>query len=354
MIRIAQPTVGPDEQEAVLAVLASGGLSSGPKVAELEEAFSAVVDGRVCVAVNSGTSALHLALLAHGIGPGDEVIVPSFTFAATANAVCLAGAEPVFADIDPATFCLDPEAAAAAVGPRTAAIMPVHLYGQPADMTALGEVARRSGLLVVEDAAQAHLAADGDRPAGALGDAAAFSLYATKNMTTGEGGMVVTSDQAAARRVRLLRNQGMERPYENEVVGYNLRMTDIAAAIGVVQLRRLPSFTRRRQENAGVLDEALAGHGEVARPTCRAGAVHVYHQYTVRSTGRDSLQLRLDAAGVESRVYYPTPVHRLAPFAATKADLPETDRAAAEVLSVPVGPHLTDDEVAAVAAALSR
>ena len=353
MIRIAQPTVGPEEQEAVLAVLAGGGLTQGPRVAELEEAFSAVVDGRACVAVNSGTSALHLALLAHGIGPGDEVVVPSFTFAATANAVCLAGAEPVFADINPVTFCLDPEAAAAAVGPRTAAILPVHLYGHPADMTALGEVARRSGLLVVEDAAQAHLAADGDRPVGALGNAAAFSFYPTKNMTTGEGGMVVTSDQAAARRVRLLRNQGMERPYENEVVGFNLRMTDIAAAIGLVQLRRLPSFTRRRQENAGVLDAALAGHGDVVPPACRTGAVHVYHQYTVRSAGRDALQLRLDAAGVESRVYYPTPVHRLAPFAAAKADLPETDRAAAEVLSVPVGPHLTDDDVAAIAAVLS-
>jgi len=353
VIRISQPTVGAEEQDAVKAVLASGGLSQGPRVSELEEAFSALVDGRTCVAVNSGTSALHLALVAHGVGPGDEVVVPSFTFAATANAVRLAGAEPVFADIDPVSFCLDPEAAAAAVGPRTAAIMPVHLYGHPADMTALGEVARRSGLLVVEDAAQAHAAADGGRPAGALGDAAAFSFYPTKNMTTGEGGMVVTSDHAAARMVRLLRNQGMERPYENEVVGYNLRMTDIAAAIGIVQLRRLPGFTSRRQANAAVLDAALAGHPGVAPPKCRAGAVHVYHQYTVRSAERDRLQMALDGAGVESRVYYPTPVHRLAPFAALKADLPETDRAAAEVLSLPVGPHLADDEVAAVAAAVS-
>ena len=354
MIRIAQPTVGAEEQEAVVAVLGSGGLSQGPKVAELEEAFSAVVGGRVCVAVNSGTSALHLALVAHGIGAGDEVIVPSFTFAATANAVRLAGAEPVFADIDRATFCLDPGAAAAAVGPRTAAILPVHLYGHPADMTAIGEVARRSGLLVLEDAAQAHLAADGGRPVGALGDAAAFSFYPTKNMTTGEGGMVVTADHAAARRARLLRNQGMERPYENEVVGYNLRMTDIAAALGVVQLRRLPSFTRRRQENAGVLDAALAGRGDLTLPTCRAGAVHVYHQYTVRSAERDALQLRLDRAGVESRVYYPTPVHRLPPFASARADLPETDRAAAQVLSLPIGPHLSDDDVAEAAAAVAR
>lgn len=353
MIPIAQPMLGDEEQEAVRQVLASGGLAQGPKVAELEEAFSALVDGRVCVAVSSGTAALHLALVAHGIGAGDEVIVPSFTFAATANAVRLAGAEPVFADIDAATYCLDPAAAAAAVGPRTAAIMPVHLYGHPADMTALNDVARRSGLLVVEDAAQAHAASDGDRPVGALGDTAAFSFYPTKNMTTGEGGMVVTSDHAAARWVRLLRNQGMERPYENEVVGFNLRMTDIAAAIGVVQLGRLEGFTARRQANARVLDEALVGHPDISPPEVREGAVHVYHQYTVRSPRRDALQLHLDGRGVQSRVYYPTPVHRMAPFASTEADLPETDRAAAEVLSLPVGPHLTEEEAAAVAAAAS-
>lgn len=352
MIRIAQPTVGVEEQEAVRSVLAGGGLAQGPRVAEFEAAFSELVDGRACVAVNSGTSALHLALVAHGIGAGDEVIVPSFTFAATANSVRLAGAEPVFADIDPATFCLDPAAVAAAVGPRTAAIMPVHLYGQPADMTAIGEVARRHSLLVVEDAAQAHAAADGDRPAGALGDAAAFSFYPTKNMTTGEGGMVVTADHAAARQVRMLRNQGMERQYENEIVGYNLRMTDIAAAIGLVQLRRLPGFTQQRQANAAVLDQALEGHAALTAPPVRPGAVHVYHQYTVRSAERDVLQLRLDGAGIESRVYYPAPVHRLAPYAAAKADLPETDRAAAEVLSLPVGPHLAAEEVAAVAAAV--
>jgi len=353
VIRLAMPQLGADERDAVVAVLASGQLAQGPMVAAFEEAFSDLVDGRICVAVSSGTAALHLALLAHGIGAGDEVIVPSFTFAATANAVCLAGAEPVFADIDPATFCLDPAAVAAAVGPRTAAVLPVHLYGQPADMATLGEVARRHGLLVVEDAAQAHAAADAGRPVGTLSAAAAFSFYATKNMTTGEGGMVVTADPAAARRVRLLRNQGMERPYENEVVGYNLRMTDLAAAIGLVQLRRLPALTARRQANARVLDDALAGHGHVIPPARRPGAVHVFHQYTVRSADRQGLQRRLDGHGVETRVHYPTPVHRLAPFASSKADLPETDRAAAEVLSLPVGPHLSDEEVAAVAAGVA-
>ena len=346
--------IGDEERAAVAAVLTSGALTQGPKVAELEAAFSMLVGDCACVAVSSGTAALHLALVAHGIGGGDEVVVPSFTFAATANAVRLAGAEPVFADIDPATFCLDPPAAAAAIGPRTAAILPVHLFGQPADMTPLGEVARRHGLLLVEDAAQAHAATDGGRPVGALGDAAALSFYATKNMTTGEGGMVVTADAAVARRVRLLRNQGMERPYENELVGYNLRMTDIAAAIGLVQLRRLPAFTRRRQANAAVLDAALEGHGTITPPARRPGAAHVFHQYTVRAADREALRRRLDDDGVETRVHYPTPVHRLAPFAGGKAHLPETDRAAAEVLSLPVGPHLTDEEVAAVAAAVAR
>ncbi len=353
MIRLATPVLGQAEQEAVAAVLASGALAQGPRVAAFEEAFSGLVDGRSCVAVSSGTAALHLALLAHGIGGGDEVVVPSFTFAATANAVRLAGAEPVFADIDPSTFSLDAEAVAAAVGFRTAAIVPVHLYGQPADMAAMGEVARRHSLLVLEDAAQAHAASDGGRPAGALGDVAAFSFYATKNMTTGEGGMVVTPDPAVARRVRLLRNQGMERAYENEVVGYNLRMTEVAAAIGVVQLGRLAAFTAQRRANARVLDEALAGHPSVSAPMVRSGAGHVYHQYTVRAADRDGLQRRLTKRGIESRVFYPVPVHRLDPFATSKADLPATDRAVAEVLSVPVGPHLSVGEIAAVADAVA-
>ena len=339
------PMIGDEERAEVDRVLRTGGLSQGPEVERFEHEFAALVDDRHCIAVNSGTSALHLGLLAAGIGPGDEVIVPSFTFAATANAVRLAGATPVFVDIERTSFCIDPAAAAAAVTTSTAAIMPVHLYGHPAAMRDLTELAARHGLLVLEDAAQAHGASLHGTPVGAWGAVAAFSFYPTKNMTTGEGGMIVTEDAAFARTARLLRSQGMERQYENEIVGFNMRMTDMAAAIGRVQLRKLASMNKRRQQNAAVYDEAIR---EAVTPVVADGAEHVYHQYTVRSTDRVELQRRLDDAGVESRVYYPLPVHRLPAFALDLA-LPETERAASEALSLPVGPHVSPQDAAVVA-----
>ncbi|HLN15224.1 MAG TPA: DegT/DnrJ/EryC1/StrS family aminotransferase [Acidimicrobiales bacterium] len=351
MIRLSAPSVGEEEIEAVTAVLRSGQLAQGPEVAAFEAAFAHLVDGRPCVAVNAGTSGLQLALMALGIGPGDEVVVPSFTFAGTANAVRLAGAEPVFADIEGETFGLDPEAVAAAITPRTAAVMPVHLYGHPARMAELTEVARRHQVALVEDAAQAHGASLAGRPVGAFGDAAVFSFYATKNMTTGEGGMVVLTDEAALRRLKLLRNQGMERQYENEIVGFNMRMTDVAAAIGRVQLGRLDERNARRRANATVLDEALGD--VVITPAVAPGAVHVYHQYTVRTPRRDELQAGLAELGVEARVFYPVPVDLLTPYRGSAARaagvLTETDRAAGEVLSLPVGPHLSDEDVSRVA-----
>jgi dTDP-4-amino-4,6-dideoxygalactose transaminase len=327
-------------------------ISSGPEVASFEAEFAQLVDGRHCVAVNSGTSALHLALLAAGVGPGDEVIVPSFTFAATANAVVLAGAVPVFADIEPEYFCLDPDAVEAAVTARTAAVIPVHLYGHPAQMDRLGDIAARRGLLLIEDAAQAHAATVHERPVGSFGAVAAFSFYPTKNMTTGEGGMIVTPDAEVARRARLLRNQGMERRYENEIVGFNTRMTDIAAAIGRVQLRRLAQWTQTRRQNAELLSKSLHS---VRTPSEAEGAMHVYHQYTVRADDRDGLRERLALAGVESGVYYPVPVHRLAPFAAARGrDLPETERAAREVLSLPVHPGLQPGDPERIAEAVEK
>jgi len=343
MIPAARPEIGVREHEAVARVLASGMLAQGPEVTAFESEFSTLAAGGVdCIAVNSGTSALHLTLLALGIGPGDEVIVPSFTFAATANSVAITGATPVFVDIDPETFAVDPVAVEAAITPRTRGIMPVHLYGHPADLSALSDLCSRRGLWLVEDAAQAHLASWQGRPVGAWGIAGTFSFYPTKNMTSGEGGMVTTSDSDLARRVRLLRNQGQERRYENEVVGLNNRMTDIHAAIGRVQLAALTERTAARKANAAYFDQHLRG---VKTPSVDARASHVYHQYTIRVIGhdRDRFAEQLAQHGVGSGVYYPIPVHRLPAYGLT-LDLPETEKAAAEVLSLPVYPSLSEAE----------
>ena len=338
MIPAAHPIIGEEEREAVDRILLSGLLAQGPEVESFEEEFSAVVAGRHCVAVNSGTSALHMALLALGVGPGDEVLVPSFSFAATANVVRLVGAEPVFVDIDRGSFCISADAADAAIGPKTRGVIPVHLYGHPAAMDAICVLAAHRGLLVIEDAAQAHAAQLHDVPVGAFGAAAAFSFYPTKNMTSGEGGIVTTPDADVARRVRLLRNQGMEKRYENEVIGFNLRMTDIHAAIGRVQLRKLAEWTRQRRDNASFFDQNLQG---VITPPVANDATHVYHQYTIRvPSDRDGFATALASRGVGSGVYYPTPIHRLPSFEMS-ADLPETELACREVLSLPVHPSLT-------------
>lgn len=339
----AKPIIGDEEREAVDRVLRSGMVAQGPEVAAFESEFSAhFVQGRPVVAVNSGTSGLHLGLLAAGVGPGDEVIVPSFTFAATGNSVALTGATPVFADIEPETFTLDPAAVAAAITPRTRGILPVHLYGHPARMRELSAIAEKHGVALYEDAAQAHGASLDGAPVGTFGVFAMFSLYPTKNMTSGEGGMVSTATEEIARGVRLLRNQGMERQYENEVIGFNARMTDIHAAIGRVQLTKVDAWTRTRRQNAAFLDANLRG---VVVPTVADGAVHVYHQYTVRvPEDRDGFVRALrEEHQVGSGVYYPIPNHRLpslAPFA-PGLDLPETERAAGEVVSLPVHPSLS-------------
>jgi perosamine synthetase len=352
-IPAARPIVGDDERAAVDAVLRSGMLAQGAEVAQFEREFgAALADGRSTVAVNSGTSGLHLGLLAAGVGPGDEVIVPSFTFAATANAVALTGATPVFADIEPAHFNLDAGAVAAAVTERTVGIMPVHLYGHPADMASLQEVATRHGLKMFEDAAQAHGAAIDGRQVGTFGDFAMFSLYPTKNMTSGEGGMVTTGDANVERRLRLLRNQGMLEQYRNEVVGFNARMTDIHAAIGRVQLGKLPQWTADRQRNAAFLSANLTG---VICPPTAPGVSHVFHQYTIRvPEDRDGFARALrEEYAIGAGVYYPTPVHRLESFARSE-DLPETERAALEVLSLPVHPSLSQGDLDRIVTAVNR
>lgn len=351
----AKPIIGDEEREAVDRVLRSGMVAQGPEVAAFEQEFSEhFVQGRPSVAVNSGTAGLHLGLLAAGVGPGDEVIVPSFTFAATGNSVALTGATPVFADIEPETFTLDPVAVAAAITPRTKGILPVHLYGHPARMRELEALASERGIALYEDAAQAHGASLDGRPVGTFGEFAMFSLYPTKNMTSGEGGMVSSATDELARMVKLLRNQGMERQYENEVIGFNARMTDIHAAIGRVQLNKVDAWTRTRQENAAFLDANLRG---VVVPPVADGAVHVYHQYTIRvADDRDGFVRALkEEHSVGAGVYYPIPNHRLPSLAhfAPGLDLSETERAAREVVSLPVHPSLSQDDLERIVAAVN-
>lgn len=349
----AKPLIADEERAAVDRVMRGGMIAQGPEVAAFEKEFAAHFGlGRACVAVNSGTSGLHLGLLASGIGPGDEVIVPSFTFAATANSVALTGATPVFADIDLDTFCLDPTSVESRVTERTRAIMPVHLYGHPADMDGLIAVAERHDLRIFEDAAQAHGAALDGRPMGSFGDFAMFSLYPTKNMTSGEGGMVSVATDDLERQVRLLRNQGMLRQYENEVVGLNNRMTDIHAAIGRVQLTKVDAWNDGRRANAAYLSEHLRG---VITPTVAEGALHVYHQYTVRvADDRDGLAAALrEEHAIGSGMFYPIPNHRLTPFG-TDDDLPMTEQAARECLSLPVHPSVSQDDLERIVGAVNQ
>jgi perosamine synthetase len=352
-IPAARPLIGHEEREAVDRVLRSGMLAQGPEVAAFEREFAEHFElGRPCVALNSGTSGLHLGLLSCGVGPGDEVIVPSFTFAATANSVALTGATPIFADIDADSFCLDAASVEAAVTERTVGIMPVHLYGHPANMPALQEVADRHGLRIFEDAAQAHGAVLNGTPVGAFGAFAMFSLYPTKNMTAGEGGMVSVADAATEHKLRLYRNQGMERAYENAVVGYNNRMSDIHAAIGRVQLTKVEGWTKQRQGNAIYLTRHLNG---VTVPTAADGAVHVYHQYTVRvEDDRDGMCKALrEEFSIGSGIFYPIPNHRLPSFN-VDADLPETERAAKECLSLPVHPSLSQQDLDRIVTAVDK
>ncbi|GAA4485301.1 DegT/DnrJ/EryC1/StrS family aminotransferase [Microbacterium panaciterrae] len=354
-IPAAKPLIGQDEREAVDRVLQSGMVAQGPEVAAFEREFAQhFVGGRPTVAVNSGTAGLHLGLLAAGVGPGDEVIVPSFTFAATANSVALTGATPVFADIEPDTFTLDARAVEAAVTERTKGILPVHLYGHPARMKELGEIATARGLSLFEDAAQAHGAALDGQAVGTFGSMTMFSLYPTKNMTSGEGGMVVVRDDETARRVRLLRNQGMERQYENELIGFNARMTDIHAAIGRVQLTKVDGWTEKRRQNASFLDANLRG---VVVPPVVDGARHVYHQYTIRvEEGRDGfVQALRDEYAIGSGVYYPIPNHQLPSLQqfAPGVELPETQRAAREVVSLPVHPSLSQADLERIVVAVN-
>lgn len=351
MIPIAKPIIGEDEISAVTAVLRSGVIAQGKKVEEFEGAFAEFIGTKYAVAVNSGTAALHIALLAHGIGKGDEVITSPFTFIATANSILFTGAKPVFADIEEDSFNIAPDNIDEKITPRTKTIMPVHLYGQPCDMKRIIRIAQEHGLIIIEDACQAHGAEYDSKKVGSFGTGC-FSFYPTKNMVTGEGGMITTNDKDIAEKARMIRSHGQRQRYFHEILGYNYRMTDIAAAIGLCQLGKLEEFSSKRMENAKFLTKELSGIKGLIPPSIKSNTRHVFHQYTVRITQdfgipRDELRQKLMNKGVATEVYYPLPIHKQPLYRnlGYNDHLPNSEQAAREVLSLPVHPSLTKEDL---------
>lgn len=346
-IAISKPHIGEEEKAAVMAVLDSGQLVQGSVVAEFEAAFAAYCGVKHAIASANGTTALTIALMAAGIKQGDEVIIPSFSFAATATSVLSASAVPVFADVEDQTFCLDPEKVEAAITPRTKAIMPVHLYGHPANLVALQKIADKHGLIVIEDAAQAHGAQICEQRVGSFG-VGAFSFYPSKNMTTGEGGMTTTNDDEIARRARMIRQHGMSTTYYHEVIGYNFRMTNIHAAIGREQIKKLEGWNNARIANGTYLNQHLT---RVRPPVISEGCRHVFHQYTVlvdETDDRDAMLKRLNERGIMARVYYPLPIHRQPIFLELgygNVEVPVSEALTKRVMSIPVHPSLSQEDL---------
>jgi len=352
MIPIAKPLIGEEEKQAIIAVLESGQLAQGPKVQEFEEEFAALCGVKHAIATSSGTTALLTALLAHRIGFRGEVITTPFTFIASANSILFTRARPVFVDIDESSYNIDATLIEEKITPRTRAVLPVHLYGNPCDMESIMEIADRHKLVVIEDACQAHGASIEGKRVGSYGTGC-FSFYPTKNMTTAEGGMITTDDDEIAERSRLIRHHGQSQLYYHEVAGYNFRMTELQAALGLVQLGKLAEWTRRRIENASYLTERLE---HVITPQVKEGYMHVYHQYTIRIKGdRDEAMKKLQKGGVGARVYYPLPVHQQPLYRELgfEDSLPVAERMSKEVLSLPVHPALTQEELDKVVSEVS-
>jgi dTDP-3-amino-3,4,6-trideoxy-alpha-D-glucose transaminase len=351
-IPAAYAELGEELDAAARRVMASGQFILGPEVTAFEEEFAAYCGTRHAVGVGSGLDALRLILLAYGLGPGDKVIVPSNTFIATWLAVSQAGASPLPVEPDPETHNITAAAVEAAIAQSTKAIMPVHLYGQPADMDGLLALGRERGIPVIEDAAQAHGARYRGRPVGALGDAAGFSFYPAKNLgALGDGGAVTTDDPALAERVRVLRNYGSQVKYHHDVPGLNSRLDSLQAAFLRIKLRHLDEWNERRRAVAGSYLKRLAGVGELALPTVAERADPAWHLFVVRHLRRDALQARLAEAGIDTIIHYPIPPHRTGAYAADfrGARLPVAERLADEVLSLPIGPHLPLEQAERVA-----
>lgn len=354
-LRAQYRNIKPEIDSAIARVLDSSQFVLGSEVASFEREFAHYCDAAECIALNSGTSALHLALLAAGVGPGDEVITVPFTFVASVAAILYAGAKPVLVDIDSRCLTIDPAAIEAAVTPRTKAILPVHLYGHPADMDPILDFARQQGLVVIEDAAQAHGAAYKGRAVGSLADIACFSFYPTKNLGAyGEGGAVVTNKASYARTIRILRDWGQDRKYHHILRGFNYRMEGLQAAILRVKLRHLQPWTEARRAAAGTYNRLLADC-TVERPTEMQWAKHVYHLYTIRAEDRDALQGALNVEGIQTAVHYALPVHLQPAYADlgySRGAFPESEKAARDVLSLPLYPEITDQQIEKVSKAL--
>ena len=340
---------------AIAGVLESSAFILGREVAAFEEEFAAYCGAQMGIGVNSGTSALHLALLAAGIGPGDEVITTPYTFVATVAAIRYTGARPAFADIHPRSYNLDPAKIEAAITPQTKAIMPVHLYGQTADMDPILEIARRRNLLVIEDAAQAHGAEYKGRRAGSMGDLACFSFYPGKNLGAyGEGGMVVTNNQEYARTIRMLRDWGAEKKYHHVLKGYNYRLEGMQGAILRVKLKHLEAWTQARQAHAAAYTAAFEDSGATA-PAVMPYGRHVFHVYAIMSERRDAIQRELNARDIGCGIHYPLPIYEMpahADLGYKHGDFPNAEWAAARQLSLPIYPELTDTQIGQVCTAV--
>ena len=348
-VPIAKPIIGEEEIENVVEVLKSGMIAQGPKVMEFEEKFANWIGAKYGIATNSGTSALHVALLACGIGEGDEVITTPFTFIASGNAIVYTGATPVFADIDLDTYTIDPDKIEDLITDKTKAILPVQLYGQAADMDKIREIAEKHDFKIIEDAAQAHGAEYNGEKVGTLGDMACFSFYPTKNMTTSEGGMITTDDEELAKKAQMFRAHGASERYHHDEIGYNFRMTDIAAAIGLAQLKVIDEFNDKRISNANYLNEQLKDVEGIVTPKSPDNYKHVYHQYTilVEKGNRDEWVEFLTNKGIGTGIHYPIPLYNQPIYKklGIEGDCPLAEKAADNVISLPVHPSLTKEDL---------
>jgi dTDP-4-amino-4,6-dideoxygalactose transaminase len=346
-------SIRPEIDLAVREVLESGSYVLGKKVQEFEVDFAESHRARHCVGLSSGTDANHLSLATLGIGPGDEVIVPVNTFVATVWGATLCGARPVFVDCDPTSYNIDPSAVERAIGPRTKAIISVHLYGQPADLNPLLDLAKVHGLFLVEDCAQAHLAEYENRPVGGIGVAGAFSFYPGKNLGAyGEAGALVTNDDGIADRARMYRDQGQSRKYYHDSFGHNYRMEALQGAVLGVKLKHLDEWTKKRRSVASKYGELLAGLNELVLPKQMTYAKHVFHLFVVRTPRRDALKAHLEDKGIGTGLHYPIPLHLQKAFkylGYNHGDFPNAEKLANEILSLPIYPELGDDQITYVA-----